>query len=106
MSRSGFASPGGSTALSETWTVRSAFVKVPSFSPQVAAGSTTSASEVVSVGKTSWTTRNSRSWPSSERMRCSSGSETAGLVAVIQSIRIEPSSAWRKISIACVDGPQ
>ena len=39
-------------------------------------------------------------------MRASSGSETAGLVAVIQSSSIEPCSAYRKICIACVGGAQ
>ena len=46
---SGRASPGGWTACSDRCTVRSAFVNVPSFSPQVAAGSTTSANAAVSV---------------------------------------------------------
>ena len=58
MSRSDRASPGGSTAFSERCTVRSALVKVPVFSPQAAAGRTTSASWAVSVRKMSWTTRN------------------------------------------------
>ena len=61
MSRSDRASPGGSTALCERWTVRSTLVNVPVFSPQIAAGSTTSASSAVSVRKASWTTTNSRS---------------------------------------------
>ncbi len=38
-------------------------------------------------------------------MRGSSGSDTAGLVAVTHSIRIVPSSAKRNICIACVGGP-
>ena len=61
MSRSERASPGGSTALSERWTVRSTLVKQPVFSPQIAAGSTTSASAAVSVRKASCTTTNSPS---------------------------------------------
>ena len=82
MSRSGRASPGGSTAFSDRCTVRSALVKVPVFSPQVAAGRTTSASWAVSVRKRSWTTRNSRSWLRMLRIRSSSGKDTAGLVPV------------------------
>jgi hypothetical protein len=48
--------PGGSTALSEICTVRSALVNVPVFSPHAAAGSKTSASAADSVRKMSWTT--------------------------------------------------
>jgi hypothetical protein len=88
------------------WTVRSAFVYVPVFSPQIAAGSTTSASCAVSVRKASLTTTNSRCCERIERIRRSSGSETAGFVPVIQRNRIEPSSAKRKICIACVGGAQ
>jgi hypothetical protein len=93
MSRSGRASPGGSTARSLRWTVRSTFVKVPAFSPHVAAGSTTSASCAVSVMKRSWTTTISPGRDRMERIRCSSGSETAGFVAEIHSSSIEPCSA-------------
>jgi hypothetical protein len=92
MSRSGRASPGGSTAFSDRCTVRSAFVNVPSFSAQVAAGSTTSAKEAVSVGKMSCTTTNRSSPSRISRMRPSSGSETAGFVHEIQSRPMEPSS--------------
>src|SRR5215211_4066741 len=84
---------GGSTAFSERCTVRSAFVKVPVFSPQVAAGNTTSAYCAVSVRKMSWTTTKRSSFSRIERMRESSGRETAGLVALIQSKEIEPCSA-------------
>jgi hypothetical protein len=93
MSRSGRASPGGSTARSDRCTVRSALVNVPSFSPHVAAGSTTSASCAVSVRKRSCTTTKSFSSLRIRRMRASSGSDTAGLVAEIHSSRIEPCSA-------------
>jgi hypothetical protein len=92
--------------LSEICTVRSAFVYVPVFSPHIDAGSTTSASCAVSVRKASLTTRNRRFWVRIERIRCSSGSETAAFVAVVQRKRIEPSSAKRKICIACVGGAQ
>jgi hypothetical protein len=104
MSRSGRASPGGSTAFSDRCTVRSALVKVPVFSPQVAAGRTTSASCAVSDRNRSWTTTNSRSWTKISRIRRSSGSETAGLVPMTQRNRIEPSSAYRIIAMACVGG--
>ena len=39
-------------------------------------------------------------------MRCSSGSDTAGFVQLIQRNLTEPSSAKRKICIACVGGAQ
>ena len=73
--------------------MRSALVKVPVFSPHVAAGSTTSASSAVSVRKMSCTTTNSRSSAEDRRIRRSSGSDTAGLVPLIHSNRIEPCSA-------------
>src|SRR4029453_2278913 len=82
---SGRDSPVGSTAFPLRCTVRSALVKVPSFSPQVAAGSTTSANSAVSVRKMSCTTTNSSSLARMRRMRASSGSDTAGLVAEIHS---------------------
>lgn len=87
------ARPGGSTAFSDRWTVRSWLVYVPVFSPQRATGSTTSASWVVSVRKASLTTTKSRSWARIERIRGSSGSETAGLVPMTQRKRTEPCSA-------------
>ena len=73
--------------------MRSALVKVPVFSAQAAAGSTTSASSAVSLQKMSCTTKNSRSWPRMRRIQPSSGSDTAGLVALTHSIRSVPSSA-------------
>src|SRR5215217_4614055 len=84
---------GGSTAFSERCTVRSAFVKVPVFSPQVAAGRTTSAYWAVSVRKMSCTTTKRFSRSSISLTRASSGRETAGLVALIQRKEIEPCSA-------------
>ena len=80
-------------------------VNVPVFSAQSAAGSTTSASRAVSVGKASCTTTNSRSCRM-RRTRCSSGSETTGLVAMIHRNLIAPVSARRKSWRACVGGPQ
>src|SRR5215204_61571 len=73
MSRSCFASPGGLTAASERWTVRSVFVYVLVFSPQVAAGKTTSASRVVSVKKISWTTTKRSSFSRMSLILLSSG---------------------------------
>jgi hypothetical protein len=87
------ARPGGSTARSDRWTVRSVLVKVPVFSPQIAVGSTTSANRAVSVRKASWTTTNRSSEARMERMRCSSGRDTAGLVAEVHSSPMEPCSA-------------
>src|SRR5689334_23774415 len=48
-------------SLHDALPIWSALVKVPVFSPQVAAGSTTSANCAVSVANRSWTTTNSRS---------------------------------------------
>jgi hypothetical protein len=93
MSRSGFASPGGSMAFSERCTVRSALVNVPVFSPAVAPGSTMSAYWAVSVRKRSWTTTKSSGLRRIRRTRARSGSETDGLVAEIHSSSIEPCSA-------------
>ena len=93
MSRSLRASPGGSTALSDRCTVRSALVNVPVRSPHVAAGRTTSASSAVSVMNRSWTTTNSCSSARIRRIRSMSGIDTAGLVAEIHNILIEPCSA-------------
>jgi hypothetical protein len=67
--------------------VRSTLVNVPVFSPQVAAGNTTSASSAVSVMKRSCTTTNSSGCARMRRMRARSGRDTAGLVALIQSSR-------------------
>jgi hypothetical protein len=72
----------------------------------MAVGSTTSASWAVSVRNGSLTTTKSRSCPRIDRIRCNSGSDTAGLVPAIQRNRIEPSSAYRNSCIACVGGPQ
>ena len=77
MRQSARASPGDGTAACRSWTLRSVFVNVPSFSAKLAAGSTTSASAAVSVRKMSWTTRKSR--PRSASSTCvRSGSESIG----------------------------
>ena len=59
ISKSVFASPGGSIAGSTSWSRRSALVNVPRFSRNDEAGRITSAKLVVSVSKMSWQTRNS-----------------------------------------------
>src|SRR3954453_12397334 len=97
MSKSERASPGGSTALWLMCTVRSTLVNVPVFSPHMAQGRTTSASRAVSVMNASWTTTNSSSRRRMFRTLARLGSDTAGFVALIQSIWIEPCSAWWKI---------
>ena len=79
MSKSVRASPGGSTAARTRDTRRSLFVNVPSFSPQIAAGSTTSASAVVGVSKPSCTTSRS-SGASANSSTSRFGNDTTGLV--------------------------
>src|SRR4051794_41821861 len=79
MSRSALASPGGSTALSDRCTVLLTFVYAPVFSPQPAAGRTTSASRAVSVRNASWTTTKQLSPSRILRTRGRSGRLTAGV---------------------------
>ncbi|HJU19508.1 MAG TPA: hypothetical protein VJ770_23885 [Stellaceae bacterium] len=93
MSRSGLASPGGSIALWLIWTVRLTLVEHPVFSPQMAAGSTTSAISAVSVMKASCTITNTPCLRRIARSRFRSGMDTAGFVPMIHSTRMEPVSA-------------
>jgi hypothetical protein len=86
------------------WTVRSALVVQPVFSPQIAVGRTTSARRAVSVSHASDTTVSSSSRSRIRWIREASGSETAGFVPMIQSSRIAPASAYLKIDIASVGG--
>ena len=72
--------------------MRSVFVYVPVFSPQIAAGSTTSAYCAVSVMNASCTITKSSGCARMRRARAASGSETTGFVAQIHSIPIEPCS--------------
>ena len=65
----------------------------PVFSPQIAAGSTTSASSAVSVRNVSCDDDEQPFRVEIDRMRASSGSDTAGFVPLIQRKPIEPSSA-------------
>ena len=85
--------PPASRSRSDRCTVRSVLVNVPAFSPQIAVGRTTSALWAVSVRNASWTTTNSSSEARMERIRGSSGRDTAGLVAEIHSSPIDPCSA-------------
>jgi len=82
---------GASVAARTRETVRSMFIVVPSDSPHVAAGRTTSARAVVSVWKASWATRN----VSSRRSRAepASGSPATGLVATVQTASTSPPTA-------------
>ena len=86
---------------SQMCTVRSAFVNVPVFSPQVAAGSTTSASCAVSVRKRSWTTTNSssRAQDRADRARARAatrpGSSPRSTAARSSPARRSARSAWR-----------
>jgi hypothetical protein len=73
--------------------VRSVFVNVPVFSPQSAAGRTTSASRAVSVRKASETTTKSPPARGSTGSGRRSGSDTAGFVPMTQRNSIEPCSA-------------
>ena len=62
---------------------------MPSFSPQMAAGSTTWARALVGVSKPSWTTsRSSADRPYSSTSRL--GNDTSGLVPMIHSPLIRP----------------
>ena len=90
MSKSERASPGGSTARRTRETRRSPLVKVPSFSPQMAAGSTTWASSVVGVVNPSWTTRRS-SLERAHSSRARLGNDTGGLVATTHRALMVPS---------------
>ena len=82
MAKSLRASPGGSTAARTRDTRRSLLVYVPSFSPQIAAGSTTSARAVVGVSNPSCTTSRSRR-PRASSSTSRLGNDTGGLVAMI-----------------------
>ena len=77
--------------------MRSVLVKVPVFSGKAEAGRITSASQAVSVGKTSCTTSHSR-LASASRAWCRSGSDIAGFSPRMYMPRIRPSSEPRMIS--------
>src|SRR4051794_41826163 len=106
MSRSALASPGGSTALSDRCTVLLTFVYAPVFSPQPAAGRTTSASRAVSVRNASWTTTKQLSPSRILRTRGRSGRLTAGVVGEVHNSPIDPPPAYPPIFIAWGGGGQ
>ena len=101
--QSGRASPGGARKARCREIQRSELVTVPSFSPQAAAGSTTSAKHVVSVGQQSLTTTNGQA-PSAARTRSARGMLAAGLVLRIHSALILPSSTASNRSTALRPG--
>ena len=89
--QSGRACPGGGWNARWREMQRSELVTVPSRSPQLAAGSTMSATAVVSVSVMSDTTTSSQR-ASAARTRSASGRLTTGLVAMIHSALIRPSA--------------
>ncbi|MDT4836249.1 hypothetical protein FQZ97_699370 [compost metagenome] len=96
--------PGAGTAGRTREMRRSLLVTVPSFSPQVVAGSSRSAkAQVAVVAKASWTTTNSAR-SSARRTVAWSGIDCAGLVQAIHSARISPSAAAWNISTAVLPG--
>ena len=95
--------PGGSSTLRPTWTRRSVFVYVPSFSSAEVAGSTTSANSAVSVRKMSCTTRNS-SAASALRTLLMFGSERNGFSPIMYIPRTPPLSAEPTISVTVRPG--
>ena len=100
MAQSGRASPGAGTAR-RTWLMRrSELVTVPSFSPQLAAGSSRSAWRQVSVvKKASWTTTKGQA-ASAACTRCWSGRDWAGLVQAIHRALMRPSATASNRSMA------
>ena len=98
MSQSGRLPPTGSMALRTRCTLRSLLVKVPSFSANVVAGSTTSAISAVSCMKMSCTTRNSRLLNAFSAW-CRSGSLSSGFSPVMYMAFSRPSSAAATMSV-------
>ena len=89
--------------LAQRCTLRSVFVKVPSFSAKLAAGRTTSASFAVSLRKMSWTTRKS-----SACRPCStwvmSGSESIGFSPMTKRALTRPSIMASMVSVTVKPG--
>ena len=83
---------------------RSELVTVPSFSPQVVAGRTTSARRAVSVAAVMSETTTKSQASIAARTASASGMVAAGLVWMIQSALIRPSPAARNMSIALSPG--
>ena len=98
--RSHLASPGGSTAFSNTAVRRSPLPNWPSRSTHMAAGSTTSAYWVDSVGYTSLTQMNASNTPflsPRPKKRVRLGSETAQLLWADHRKSMLPLESSRKI---------
>ena len=79
---------------------RSELVTLPSFSPQPVAGSSTSANRVVSVSAIISLTTTKSQAAIARDTRSASGIDTAGLVQMIHSALMRPSSTARNISTA------
>ena len=103
MRQSAFAMPDADMKARWREMRRSELVTVPAFSPQLAAGSSTSAKRVVSVRVTSETTTKSQAFRAA-RTRIESGIDTAGFVPMIQSALMLPSPTPRNISTAFKPG--
>ena len=105
--RSHLASPGGSTAFSNTAVRRSALPNWPSRSTHMATGSTTSAYCVDRVGYTSLTTMNVSKmpflspWP---RKRVRFGMDCAQLLCAVHRKSRLPFDISRKIFTVCMPG--
>ena len=104
MRQSGSAFPGGGTAARTREMRRSEFVTVPSFSPQVAAGSSTSAKATVSVSAKASCTTTSSACRSAWRTASMRGRECAGLVQAIQTALTLPSAKASNMSTAARPG--
>ena len=98
--QSGRAAPGAGRKARWREMRRSEFVTVPDFSPQPAAGSSTSASRAVSVRPVTSETTTKGQAASAAATASASGMLAAGLVARIQSALILPSAAARNMSTA------
>ena len=83
---------------------RSELVTVPSFSPQVLAGSNTSAYSAVSILLYASCTTTNSALPKASSTLFKSGSECAGLVQAIQIALIDPSLTALNISTAVLPG--
>ena len=104
IAQSSRASPGATTAGRTRLIRRSLLVTVPSFSPQVVAGSSRSAkAQVAVVANASCTTTNSQR-SRARRTVAWSGIDWAGLVQAIQSALISPAAAASNISTAVLPG--
>ena len=104
ISQSGRDSPTGGTTRRTRWTRRSELVKVPSFSANEAAGSTTSASSAVSCRKMSCTTRKS-SRSKASRACARFGSVSSGFSPTTYMQRMPPRRMSSTMSVARMPSP-